>query len=85
MHGQVLEKRLAAAEARLAGVTNLAGRLMALDQVAEELGVAVPDGEVRQRSALGVWGVTRGSELQCIRQLPRGAGPGGRGAGGGSA
>lgn len=43
---QVLERRVAAAEGRLAGVTNLAGRLMALDQVAEELGVDVPSMQV---------------------------------------
>jgi hypothetical protein len=36
------ERRLAALEARLRGVSNLAGRLMALDAVALELGVAVP-------------------------------------------
>lgn len=44
-HMQVLEPRVAAAEARLCGVANLAGRLMALDQVAGELGVAIPDAE----------------------------------------
>lgn len=43
VHTQVLERRLASAEARLAGVTNLRGRLMALDVVAQELGVTVPD------------------------------------------
>lgn len=43
---QVLEPRMAAAEARLCGVSNLAGRLMALDALVEEVGMPVPQAEV---------------------------------------
>jgi hypothetical protein len=51
----VLERRLAGVEGRLAGVSNLAGRMMALDQVAEELGVEVPNTQVRQPGGAGTW------------------------------
>ena len=61
---QVLEPRLAGVEARLEGVTNLAGRMMALDQVAEELGVAVPGAQVcgaerTRQSAVNPFAVAR--------------------------
>ena len=49
---QALEPRVAATEARLCGVSNLAGRLMALDQIAQELGVRVPQAEVGAKQLL---------------------------------
>ncbi|KAI8477016.1 MAG: hypothetical protein J3K34DRAFT_498341 [Monoraphidium minutum] len=45
---RVLERRLAGVEAQLAGVSNLAGQLMALDQVVGELGLEAPRGVAGQ-------------------------------------
>ncbi len=40
------ESRIEALEAKLAGVYNLTGKLMAVEQMAAELGMEVPDLEV---------------------------------------
>jgi hypothetical protein len=50
---QGLEQRLQLAEGRLAGVHNLAGRLMAVDAVAAELGIPVPQPQLASITALG--------------------------------
>ncbi len=41
------EARLEAIEAKLAGVYNLNGKLLAVEQMAQELGLEIPDTEVR--------------------------------------
>ncbi|WIA21789.1 hypothetical protein OEZ85_004173 [Tetradesmus obliquus] len=48
-----LEQRLALAEGRLAGVHNLAGRLMVVDAVAAELGIPVPQLQLASITQLG--------------------------------
>lgn len=43
-----LESRLSRLEAKLSGVHNVAGKLVALEQMAAGLGVGIPDLEVRR-------------------------------------
>ncbi len=53
-----LESRLSRLEAKLSGVHNVAGKLVALEQMAAGLGVGIPDLEVRRRRSTAATGST---------------------------